>query len=189
MALTQSTSNGQAYPPDKSANGGASTVKTLPQREIIRFEAGRPETIRLKYATGREITGQDGRRFMFTTTDNRVFFVDPEVAEQIHDAEIPQGEAFRLVRYRQKGGFAWEVERMAEAPAPAAADASVRAEAAPVVTTAQAKLLAALCVAIDSACEAQAYAARKGMPLNFTGEDIRCFANTILINAERGARP
>ncbi|MBV9446607.1 MAG: hypothetical protein JO345_12030 [Streptosporangiaceae bacterium] len=179
----------------------------MPQREIIRFEAGRPETIRLKYATGREISGQYGPQVMFTTVDNRIFFVDPEVAGQIADAGIGEGEPFRLIKCRRpKGGWAWEIERMAggvwkpaaevqpeppapEPPYPPAADASVRAEAPPVVTTAQAKLLAALCVAIDSACEAQAYAARKGMPLNFTGEDIRCFANTILINAERGARP
>jgi hypothetical protein len=56
------------------------------------------------------------------------------------------------------------------------------------ITPAQAKLLAALCVAIDSCVEAKAYAQRRGMPLEFTGEDVRCFANTILINAERGER-
>lgn len=51
-----------------------------------------------------------------------------------------------------------------------------------------ARMMAALCVAIDALTEAQQYATRKGLGIAFSGEDVRTVANTMLINCERGAR-
>jgi hypothetical protein len=137
---------------------------------------------------------------MFTTTDERIFFVDPPVADQIEQA-AKGGRPIRVGRIRKaRGGFEWIVEPKDEGaagerpavmqmPAPQPAPEPDAGNTRHPVTTAQAKLMAALCVAIDSAAEATQYAKQRGMPLSFTGEDIRCMANTIIIgNEQRGAR-
>lgn len=193
----------------------------MPQREIIRFEPGRPETVCLKYATGKEVNGAGGPQFMFTTVDNRIFFIDPDVAYSIEKCGVRAGDPITITKTKgPRNAVNWEIRPADEKAAPAAA-APGRVTFAPPpepdsafemklrqsielaqqaravheqaaqqpVTTTQAKLLAAFCVAIDSAVEAMAYAQRRGLPLTPpTFEDIRCSANTIMINAERGTR-
>jgi hypothetical protein len=44
----------------------------------------------------------------------------------------------------------------------------------------------ALFAVIDDASEAEKYAAGKGLSIRFSGEDIRCMANTAVINAAQG---
>jgi len=44
----------------------------------------------------------------------------------------------------------------------------------------------ALFSVIDDAAEAERYAAGKGLSIRFSGEDIRCMANTAVINAAQG---
>lgn len=53
------------------------------------------------------------------------------------------------------------------------------------ITPASAKLMAALKAAIDAALEATAYAARLGMKLEFSEEDVRCLAITSFIQGAR----
>ena len=48
----------------------------------------------MKYNQGRLIAGQYGERMMFTTTDNRVLFLDPETAGKIDAAGIQRAREF-----------------------------------------------------------------------------------------------
>ena len=59
------------------------TAQVKPQREVIEFPPNTPVPLALKYNQGKVISGQYGERVMLTTTDNRVAFLDPEVAGQI----------------------------------------------------------------------------------------------------------
>ena len=52
----------------------------------------------MKYNQGRLIAGQYGERMMFTTTDNRVLFLDPETAGKIDAAGINVRESFTITR-------------------------------------------------------------------------------------------
>jgi len=52
-------------------------------REKIKFEYGKPETVVLRFATGKEIQGAYGVEFMFSTLDDRIFFLPHEQASDL----------------------------------------------------------------------------------------------------------
>jgi hypothetical protein len=82
----------------------------LPQREIIKFEAGRPEVVCLKYATGKTVSGLYGDQAMYTTVDNRVFYVDFDVADLIDRCGVPAGEPIQITKHRgAKNAGYWDV--------------------------------------------------------------------------------
>jgi hypothetical protein len=189
----------------------ATASAPVPPREKIRFEFGQPVTLILKYPQGKEVAGQYGPQFFYTTLDERVFYVDPDIGYQIEKCPgAAEGAPITIMKCKgPRNATNWEI-RPAVTNGPRAvvyaqpaqqppseletrleasiAHAQARRNPEPQqqpVTTAQAKLLAALCVAIDCCVEAEAYAKRRGLPLGFSSEDVRCFANTIVINAER----
>ncbi len=56
------------------------------------------------------------------------------------------------------------------------------------ITPLTAKFLAAYCIAVDVLAEARIYAQRKGLPIDFRGEDVRALAATLVIDQQRGGR-
>jgi hypothetical protein len=165
-------------------------------RTQISFQPGELVEVALQFAKGKRY----GERALFSTTDERVFYVDEPVAVRI-EAEIQKGERFRLGFNRIAGEKQWKVEKVA-APGLNGAALAVQAAApepleklrhsngpmtAPTTApmTAQARLLGALCVAVDAAVEAQEYARKQGLAIVFTGEDVRCFANALCISLDR----
>lgn len=82
------------------------------QREAINFEPNLPVTLSLKYSSGRE-TSKPGR-IIFTTTDNRVFFVDLVVARQIETLNLAPGENITLTKIQRngRGPITWTAERV-----------------------------------------------------------------------------
>lgn len=95
-------------------------MATQPQarREQIEFAPNVPVTVTMKYAQPRAVSGQHGERFMFTTCDNRVMFLDPPVAAQIAELGINTNEPFTITRIESgKRGepASWRVERIAAA--------------------------------------------------------------------------
>src|SRR5689334_24383354 len=85
------------------------------RREMVTFPPNVPVTVALAYSEPRMISGQHGDRAMFTTSDNRVLFLDPAVAGQISALGINVRENFTITR--KPGGLgkpdAWEVARVA----------------------------------------------------------------------------
>jgi hypothetical protein len=98
----------------------------LPQREIIRFEYGRTETVCLKFATGKEVQGRGGPQFMFTTVDDRIFFVDHDIAYNIEHCGAPLGEPIMITRTKgPRNTVNWDVRPVNAVPKPAPAPAPV----------------------------------------------------------------
>lgn len=172
----------------------AATV--IPQREIIRFEAGRPETVRLKYATGKEVQGRGGPQFLFTTVDDRIFFVDPEVARSIQQCGVSGDEPVTITKYKgPKNTVNWDVRKAVTGASPTPAPVVINqqdttpaptsiAETGP-ITPMTAKLCACFMASVDAIAEAQRYCARKGLGVTFTNEDVRCVAISAFIQGER----
>lgn len=67
-------------------------------RETVDFPPNVPVELSLAYSEPRIIAGRNGERAMFTTTDNRVLFLDPEVAGQITALGINIRENFTITR-------------------------------------------------------------------------------------------
>jgi hypothetical protein len=61
----------------------ASPQQTTTRREEVIFPPNTPVTLALKYAQGKRVSGMSGERIMYSTLDNRVMFLDLEVAAKI----------------------------------------------------------------------------------------------------------
>ena len=83
-------------------------------RDTVEFPLNVPVTVSLRYSEGKLVSGQYGERYMFSTVDNRVFFVDPPVVEQIVKLGINVRESFTITRKASSTKGAppsWEVAR------------------------------------------------------------------------------
>jgi hypothetical protein len=92
----------------------AAQPNRLPQREIVEFPPNIPITLALKYAQGKVISNQYGERIMFSTTDGRVLFLDPEVGAQIEALAINVRENFSITKQtngRKDSPVTWVVSR------------------------------------------------------------------------------
>ncbi|MDE2103732.1 MAG: hypothetical protein KGL39_41225 [Patescibacteria group bacterium] len=74
-----------------SANG--TTIKS----DIVEFAPNRPERIAVKFAQPRLIQVRGEERAMFTLTDGRVMFHDPEDARQIKMLGVQPGQFFYMM--------------------------------------------------------------------------------------------
>jgi hypothetical protein len=87
-----------------------------PKREEIEFPPNVPVTVAIRYAIPKMVSGMSGERCLFTTPDNRVFFVSPEVAGMIEASGVNTGEPFTLTRHtdgKRGSTDTWEVARLA----------------------------------------------------------------------------
>ena len=85
-------------------------------RKVVDFPLNIPVTVALKYPHGKTVSSQYGERFMFTLADNRVMFLDPEVAQQITALGVNVRESFAITLKSdaQNGSTrSWEVARIA----------------------------------------------------------------------------
>lgn len=95
-------------------------------RETVAFDANVPVEIRLRFADGKVVNGMYSDRMMYTTVDDRVFFLDPDVARQIPELKIQPGEPFLICKQRGTGKgrpIYWKIWR-----APAEESATVAEE-------------------------------------------------------------
>src|SRR5579871_6711405 len=94
----------------------ATAQQTPQRREQVEFPPNLPVTVSMKFAQPKLVSGQFGDRYLFTTCDNRVFFLDPPVAAQIEALGINVREPFTITRVEsgRKGEPAsWQVARLA----------------------------------------------------------------------------
>lgn len=82
----------------------------------ITFETGVPAILALKFAEGKLVDTRYGDEFQFTTTDERIFWLKPEAARDVHDElraqGIKVGEEFKLTKCKTShGGSRFVVER------------------------------------------------------------------------------
>lgn len=87
--------------------------------ETIRFEPNVPVVLELKYDEGREVEGQYGPQFMYTTSDDRRVYLNPPEAEKITQLGIRRGMKFRITKQvKGKKVTGWLIERLDVQTAP-----------------------------------------------------------------------
>jgi hypothetical protein len=65
------------------------------QREVVKFVPGVPVEVALKYAMpGKVVSTRNGERVLFTLADNRVMFLDLDVARKVEDLGVNVREKF-----------------------------------------------------------------------------------------------
>jgi hypothetical protein len=88
--------------------------------EIIKFKAGVPVPVALKFDTGKNCDGKFGPQVQYTTVDDGIFWLDPEPASDVEREMkrlgIRAGEFFRLTKTKTShGGHRFVVERAGDA--------------------------------------------------------------------------
>jgi hypothetical protein len=93
----------------------------------IKFQTNINQELALKFTDGKLCDSQFGDpQWMFTTTDDRCFFVAEKVAAKIHGLRLAPGELFDIrkaeVDYGNgRKGIEWQVSKVGSPPAPAPA--------------------------------------------------------------------
>lgn len=168
-----------------------------PKRALVEFVPNTPLSLAVKYPKPKIGKRPDGADYaMFTTVDERVMFLDLQDAQKITDLHLHSGESFQMVlkwsgkRGEPKTFVVWREEPEAYGPQP---DGTYAVPAVPVKTEPvrpRTRLEDALKTAVQACFAAQEFARSIGfaaMP-QFTSEDIRTMADTLIIDAQRGAR-
>jgi hypothetical protein len=181
------------------------------QNEVVRFSPNVPTLVTLKFDDGIETRGKFGPQWQYALDGGKVMWVDPPVHDQIQQTGARAGDTVCITQRKAGKRSLWEVEVIADepqqppappppaprtaapptnghAPAPRAAAAAAPAPAAQPFTAASLELLSAIMAAVEALTEAEAYAAKRGMPLKFTRDDIRAFSISIYINQTKAGR-
>jgi hypothetical protein len=75
-----------------------------PKRDVVKFAPNVPVEVALKYALpGRIISTQNGERMMFTLSDDRVMFLDLNIAKKVNELGVNVREKFFVCRPPQDG--------------------------------------------------------------------------------------
>jgi hypothetical protein len=88
----------------------------------IKFQTNIPVEAALKFAEGKLCDSQFGDpQYMFTTTDDRVFFVAEKVAQRIHGLHLKPEEPFEIIKAEKdygnnRKGIEWQVNRVGFVP-------------------------------------------------------------------------
>lgn len=110
------------------------------QREEVSFPPNVPVTVTMKFPQPKLVSGQYGERYLFTTCQDTVFFLDPDVAAQIADLGINVREPFTITKVtsgKKAEPVTWRVAKLGpngalviprETPEPAPVPASGSAE-------------------------------------------------------------
>lgn len=96
-------------------------------REKIEFAANVPVELALAYATGREGTSTNGQYFLYTTTDERIFFATPTLNTKIQEHTPNALERLVICLRKSKetqNKNVWEVRRLDPKPPAAGQGAS-----------------------------------------------------------------
>jgi hypothetical protein len=180
-------------------------------REKVTFDPNVPVPVTLEFDRGKEVnSARGGSQFQYFLADEKIMYVDPEVAEKIAASGAKAGDTLEICRRTRRIGqqtrTEWEVVHLLDepdyahhekaatqaptrqAPRSAPAPAAQPAKAAPPPTpasrttprTAQA-MAAAFYAAIEAAEEAESYAAQRGRKLQLDTDAIKSLAVTIFI--------
>jgi len=85
---------------------------------LVQFQPNIPVELALKFSEGKPINGRYGKpSIMFTTTDDRVMFLEPEVAGRVHALGAAPGQPIRIVKTEGPGRKQdWVVEKLGQQP-------------------------------------------------------------------------
>lgn len=163
------------------------------KRDVIRFEPDHAVTVELKYATGRAVSGTHGPQVMFTTSENQVFFLDPEVAESLENLNLKRGERVRIAKLKRGGRIEWDMQRIPQPVETSAkssdniSDFCKNGAGAKAGSESGAPGTMADCfrAALDAIAEAQDYSNKKGIGIAFTSDNVTSAALSAYIAKAR----
>lgn len=82
----------------------------------VEFEKNRPVDLALKFPDGKSVTGDYGESVMFSTTDGRVMFLAPYVANKLRQLQLKPEEPFRVEKAEVTNGgkkaVEWRFQRL-----------------------------------------------------------------------------
>lgn len=166
-------------------------------REVIEFQPNVPVQVTLQYAEGKICNGKYGPRFMFSTTDDKLFFTNSDEAQLIRESGArPKVEPIQICKRQDGKSSRLEVSRIGDPPRsttpdplPAPATQAVTRQAQqpqqPRLSPSALSVAAAFGAAYDGLAEATSYIAQRGMAVQFSPEDLRATALTVLIQSFR----
>jgi hypothetical protein len=87
-------------------------------RSILKFETNKPVTIELDFPDGVNVPGSYGPQVKFSLSENRVMYVNPEVAQAIRTLGVLPGEPFVITkRWEKNRAVWWDLEKVKRAGA------------------------------------------------------------------------
>lgn len=170
--------------------------------EKVKFETNIWQEVALRYPDGKNLQNEYGPSVMFSTIDNRVIFLPVPAAEKVRALKLAPGARIDIRKAEVNGAngtkphIEWQVKRVdapgeqgqPSQPAPATEVGPSRVN--PTTERPKTRLEDALKTVVAACHAARSYAKEIGyeaMP-QFTGEDLRCMANTLIIQASGGGR-
>ena len=167
----------------------------------LKVPVNQPVQVALAYPTGKEVQGQYGPQVLFSLClapgGEKSMYVPPAVAEQIQNLGIAKGEPFQIVKVEVPNGtrpkVEWRVTRLKPEPSTVKKPVSVPVNGHAALNgipyyDPKTELILAYDTAIQVLVEARAHAAMAGLPVQFTGEDVRQLAATLIIDAGKNRR-
>jgi hypothetical protein len=93
---------------------------TMPRVGEIKLEYGEPQTLALRFIQGKEVQGKYGLRIMFTTSDDRKWFMDADdgiaFERRLAELNVQAGDPIRVTKIRlQHGGGYIKIEPLSDA--------------------------------------------------------------------------
>jgi hypothetical protein len=165
--------------------------------EVLEFKPNATERVALKFPTGKKITTVRGIRVLFSLLDGRVMFTSTAVAEKIGSLGLKIGEPFQIgfreVKTEGRKSYEWKVGKLA---APAKCSPSK-----PGVPTnghathhgipyrdPKSEWLRCADEAVQMLVTVREHAAAQGLPVQFSGEDLRQVTATLYIQQAQQSR-
>jgi hypothetical protein len=165
--------------------------------DILEFKPNVTERVALKFPTGKEITTARGIRVLFSLTDGRVMFTGPAVAEKIGSLGLKIGEPFQIgyreVETEGRKSYEWRVGKLAEpakcSPAKPGVPTNGHATHNGIpFRDPKSEWLRCADEAVQMLVTVREHAAAKGLPVQFSGEDLRQVTATLFINENQQSR-
>ena len=164
--------------------------------DVLEFKPGVTERVALKFPAGKEITTARGIRVLFSLTDGRVMFTGPAVAAKIQSLELKPGEPFQIgfreVETEGKKSYEWKVANLAPpakcAPRPGVPTNGHATHNGIPYRDPKSEWLRCADEAVAMLVTVREHAAAKGLPVQFSGEDLRQVTATLFINENQQSR-
>jgi len=161
---------------------------------ILKFAPNIPQTVSLKFPTGRHVNGHYGEQVMYSLESGSIMYVPIIVEKKLAELAVKKGQPVEICKAQENGKTEWQVSRAEDGhpnkkpqgvvqilnSSPSLDELWKEGEDKPGT-----RLEHALRTALYAAKEAEKYSVEIGHPVQFDKDDIRLMAQTLVINGGR----